>query len=410
MPDSDYPKLRNVEFIPTSVQGREGLVLRDPFLYTDKILFIPREVVGIIQFFDGTKTYLQIQEEIYRRSGSTIDAGDIKKVADELDTSHYLVSESFLKQKRRVDEDFFGSPVRRPAHAGAGYRAESDELRSELDAYFSATGTVDAAAPANGLCAAIAPHISINAGGASFARVYEAIRAAGPADLYVILGVGHAGIEDLFAGTKKSFETPLGTVATDGAFMDELSRRFGERLYSGQMLHRTEHTIEFQTIFLKYVFGEAPFAIAPILTSFPHTIFSHDRFSAVRAVVEEFIEALKGALTAYRGKAVILASVDFAHVGIKYGDEQAPTEQEIEHVKEQDRRMIEIIAAGDAKAFLDHIAADDDRRRICGFPAIYTMLSVLGGATGRLISYDSTVMDEERSTVTFAGMVFGGQK
>ena len=58
--------------------------------------------------------------------------------------------------------------------------------------------------------------------------------------------------------------------------------------------------------------------------------------------------------------------------------------------------MIEIIAAGDPKAFLEHIAADDDRRRVCGFPAIYTMLSVIDGAKGRLISYDSTVMDEER--------------
>jgi AmmeMemoRadiSam system protein B len=173
------------------------------------------------------------------------------------------------------------------------------------------------------------------------------------------------------------------------------------------MLHRTEHTIEFQAIFLKYVFGDEPFAIAPILTSFPHTIFTHDRFSAVREVAEQFIEALKAALAAYRGRAVVLASVDFAHVGIKYGDEEPPTEQEIERVNEQDRRMIEIIAAGDPKGFLEHIAADDDRRRICGFPAIYTMLSVIDGAKGRLISYDSTVMDEERSTVTFAAMTFG---
>jgi MEMO1 family protein len=407
--DSDYPKLRNVEFVPTSIGGRQGLVLRDPFLYTDKILFIPREVVGIIQFFDGTRTYRQIQEEILSRSGSKVDAGDIKKVADELESSHYLVSESFLKKKRRVDEDFFGSPVRRPAHAGAGYRAEPDELRAELSSYFTAAESADAAGavPNGALVAAIAPHISINAGGASFARVYDAIRAAGPADLYVILGVGHAGIEDLFAGTKKDFETPLGPVATDRAFMDDLSRRFGDRLFSGEMLHRTEHTIEFQTVFLKYVFGDAPFAIAPILTSFPHTIFTHDRFSAVREAAEQFIEALKAALAAYRGRAVVLASVDFAHVGIKYGDEDPPTDQEIERVNEQDRRMIEIIAAGDPKAFLDHIAADDDRRRVCGFPAIYTMLSVIDGAQGRLISYDSTVMDEERSTVTFAAMTFG---
>jgi MEMO1 family protein len=365
-------------------------------------------VVGVIQFFDGTKTYRQIQEEILRRSGSLVDADDIKKIADELESSHYLISESFLKEKRRIDEEFFGSSVRRPAHAGAGYRGKPDELAAELSSYFDAAGPPPTGgASGNGLVAAIAPHISINAGGVSFARIYGAIRAAGPADLYVILGVGHSGIDDLFTGTKKDFETPLGLVATDRAFMDDLSGRFGDRLFSGEILHRTEHTIEFQTIFLKYVFGDAPFSIAPILTSFPHTIFTHDRFAEGRRVAEDFIAALKEALASYRGRAVVLASVDFAHVGIKYGDEEPPTEEDIERVTQQDRRMIEIIAAGDAKGFLEHIAADDDRRRVCGFPAIYTMLSVIDGAKGSLISYDSTVMDEERSTVTFAAMAFG---
>jgi hypothetical protein len=408
LPDSDYPKLRNVEFVPTSVGGKEGLVLRDPFLYSDRIIFVPREVVGVIQFFDGTKTYRDIQEEIFRLSGSLVDAEDIKKVAHELDRSHYLVSESFLKRKRRVQDDFFGSPVRRPAHAGAGYRDEPDELAAELASYFAgiATEAPKDGAVQGGLAAAIAPHISINAGGPCFARVYEAVKSAGPADLYVILGTGHAGIEELFAGTKKDFETPLGVAPTDRAFMDDLSRRFSDRLFGGEMLHRTEHTIEFQTVFLKYVFGDKPFAIAPILASFSHTIFAHDRFSGVRAVAEEFIAALKGAIAAYPGRAVLVASVDFAHVGPKYGDENPPTEDEIERVKERDRRMIEIIAAGDAKGFLAHIAEDDDRRRVCGFPAIYTMLSVLSGATGRLLSYDSTAMDEANSTVTFAGMVF----
>ncbi len=191
--------------------------------------------------------------------------------------------------------------------------------------------------------------------------------------------------------------------------MEELSGRFSDRLFSGEILHRTEHTIEFQTIFLKYVFGDAPFAIAPVLASFPHMIFAHDRFSAVRAVAEEFIAALRDAIAAYRGRVVLVASVDFAHVGVKYGDENPPTDGEIERVKERDREMIDIIAAGDAQAFLSHIVSDDDRRRVCGFPAIYTMLSVLSGARGTLLSYDSTVMDEVNSTVTFAGMVFEGR-
>jgi AmmeMemoRadiSam system protein B len=404
--DSDYPKLRNVEFVPTSVGGKQGLVLRDPFRYTDKILFVPREVVGIIQFFDGTRTYREIREEIFRRSGGTVAEEDIKRVAGELDDSHYLVSESFLRQKRRVDEDFFNRPVRAPSHAGGGYPADAEELKAELASYFSTAGPNGAGDGPETLVAAVAPHISINAGGASFARVYQRIKEAGPADLYVILGVGHAGIEELFAGTTKDFATPLGTVVTDRAFMDDLSRRFGDRLYGGQLLHRTEHTVEFQAVFLKYVFGDAPFTIAPILASFPHTIFFHDRFSEIRAVVDDFVGALKGALADYPGRAVVLASVDFAHVGVKYGDEDPPTAEDIDRVRQRDREMIDIIAAGDARGFLEHIADDDDERRICGFPAIYTMLSVIDGAGGTLLSYDDTVMDEENSTVTFAGMTF----
>ncbi len=406
MSDSDYPKLRNVEFVPTSIGERQGLVLRDPFRYTDKILFVPREVVGIIQFFDGTKTYREIREEIFRRAGISVAEEDIKRVADELDDSYYLVSESFLKEKRRIDEDFFNSPVRVPSHAGAGYPADAEELKTELASYFAAAGHNEADGPDGALVAAVAPHISINAGGESFARVYEKIKAAGPADLYVILGVGHAGIEELFAGTTKDFATPLGTVATDRAFMDDLSRRFGDRLYGGQLLHRTEHTIEFQAVFLKYVFGDKPFAIAPILASFPHTIFFNDRFSGIKAAVDDFVGALRGALADYPGRAVVLASVDFAHVGTKYGDEEPPTAEDIDRVRVRDREMIDIIAAGDTRGFLEHIAADDDGRRICGFPAIYTMLSVIDGAGGTLLSYDDTVMDEENSTVTFAGMTF----
>ncbi len=201
--------------------------------------------------------------------------------------------------------------------------------------------------------------------------------------------------------------TPFGVARTNREFMDDLGARFGDRLFTGEMIHRTEHTVEFQTVFLKYVLGDAPFTIAPILTSFPHSIFYSERLAPVKTVVEDFIAALKGAVASFRGRVVLIASVDFAHVGVKYGDEHPPTREHLATVGERDHEMIEVIASGDADRFLEHIASDDDKRRICGFPAIYTMLRVLENKKGRLLSYDSTVMDSADSTVTFASMAFG---
>ena len=396
-----------------NIGGKQGLVLRDPFLYTDKVIFIPREVVAVVQFFDGTKTCRDIQAEIERRSGELIAVEDIMKVADELDKSYYLVSESFLRLKRRVEEDFFRSAVRPPVHMGAGYHADPEKLKEELSSYFAqiTEGADGASVPVGGpagndLAAVIAPHISIASGADSFARAYAAVKRAPRADLYVILGVGHAGIEELYSGTKKDFMTPLGLVGTNGGFVDDLNARFRGRLFAGEMLHRTEHTVEFQAVFLKYVLGDAPFAIAPILASFPHTIFHSDRLAPIREMAFEFIAALKEAIAAFGGKVVLIASVDFAHVGIKYGDENPPSPEYLEAVRERDGQMIEIIASGDRDRFLEHIASDDDKRRICGFPAIYTMLSVLEDKKGTLLSYGSTVMDSADSTVTFASMTF----
>jgi AmmeMemoRadiSam system protein B len=146
------------------------------------------------------------------------------------------------------------------------------------------------------------------------------------------------------------------------------------------------------------------------LASFPHTIFFSDRLAPIREAVFDFIAALKGAIAGFGGRVVLIASVDFAHVGVKYGDERPPTPGELTAVRERDKRTIEIISAGDRDRFLQDIASDDDKRRICGFPAIYTMLSVLEGSRGRLLCYDSTVMDNSASTVTFASMVFGGAR
>ena len=428
----DYPMMRNVEANPVNIKGEPGFMLRDPLNYTSEVIFLPQGALALIQFFDGKRSIIDIQAEFNKHYGEILPSEEIQLMAKELDKHLFLMSERFLKEKRLIDEEFSKSNIRRPMHSGSGYSDDPGELKEEFDSYFaqiesglaaksliacpcgvetagmdvgSREGTPDR--PIEGeISALISPHISINAGGTCFAHTYSAIRRESPADLYVILGIGHAGIDDFFTGTKKDFETPLGIVPTDGQFMDELDRRFGNRLFTGERLHRTEHTVEFQTIFLKYVLKDSPFKIAPILISFPHEILIDNKLDMAKGITDDFISALKETISAYNGKVVIIASVDFAHVGMQYGDTSELTAEEVETVKSRDEEMINIIGRGDDEGFLSHISEDENKRRICGFPAIYTMLRVLDGAKGKLLDYDLTVVDNRNSIVTFAGMAF----
>ncbi len=72
----------------------------------------------------------------------------------------------------------------------------------------------------------------------------------------MILGTSHYGAgPELFSATRKNYATPFGAVETDGAFVDRLAARYSGDLFADEMLHRGEHSIEFQALFLAYALG-----------------------------------------------------------------------------------------------------------------------------------------------------------
>ena len=72
----------------------------------------------------------------------------------------------------------------------------------------------------------------------------------------MILGVAHQYCQRRFALTRKDFETPLGLVPTDREYVDQIAALAGRDLFEDELSHRTEHSIEFQVVFLQYVLGE----------------------------------------------------------------------------------------------------------------------------------------------------------
>jgi hypothetical protein len=66
--------------------------------------------------------------------------------------------------------------------------------------------------------------------------------------------------------------------------------------------------------------------------------------------------------------------------------------------------MLAAVEAGDAPGFFEAIAADGDRRRICGFSPIYALLRALGGAPGAVRHYGQ--WPDPQAVVTYASVVF----
>ena len=225
------------------------------------------------------------------------------------------------------------------------------------------------------------------------------------ADLFVILGTCHAGMADPFAVTLKDYDTPLGPARVDRDFCEALSRRSGDGLLGSELAHRGEHSIEFQAVFLEYLFGgRREFTIVPILCSFLHESLARGEEPESDPRVSRFFEALAGAAQASARKVCLVAGADLAHVGPRFGDAQPVGETWLRQVEHDDRLMLEAVAAGDARAFYESVARDRDKRRICGLSPIYTLLRCLEGPTGRLLKYAQ--WPDPQGTVSFASLVF----
>ena len=68
--------------------------------------------------------------------------------------------------------------------------------------------------------------------------------------------------------------------------------------------------------------------------------------------------------------------------------------------------MLETVERGDAEAFFDSVAADGDRRRICGLSPIYAVLHALDGRLGALKRYG--MWPDPEGIVSYASVVFDG--
>lgn len=397
----DHPRLRPIEAIPVSHEGRRGLLLRDPFHYAESPVFVPVEMAALLRLFDGRHSLLDIQAAYARGTGRLLFREQVLEIVRSLDQQFLLESPGFAARRAGVEAAFLRAPVRPPFLAGRGYPDDPEALRRFLGECQAAAGAGGPSPDGGRLVGLIVPHIDYARGGAGYARGYREAAGGDGVDRWVILGTAHAAMDRPYAVTRKPFETPLGRVETDGAFLDRLLAGAGEACLEAERAHRTEHSIELQAVFLRHLVPpERPVRIVPILCGGLEAGGPRGGSPADSAEVAGFLAALGETLREAGGRTVVVASADLAHVGPQFGDSEPVGPGQLQELEASDRALLCRVEAVDAEGFFRAVARDGDRNRICGLPPIYAALRLLRGARGRLLDYRQWA--DPQGTVTFA--------
>src|SRR5215813_11065860 len=119
----------NLDFMPSPVPDRPGLLIRDPFHYSDATLIVPPVLVRVLEYFDGEREETDLRAALFEITGD-LQVGEIQaQLTDTLRSAGFLEDEVYEEMRALREREFAESPARVPSHAGSAYPDERDELR-----------------------------------------------------------------------------------------------------------------------------------------------------------------------------------------------------------------------------------------------------------------------------------------
>lgn len=404
-PSRVRPALRALEPRPAEHGGRRGLLLLDPLGLIEGPVFVPDALVPILARLDGTRTLRELGEEL-RAAGATIDGSDLAELVEQLDEGLLLHSALFETTLRATTDAFLVAGSRGAAHAGShGYPTEPEACAASLAALL---GPLDepSGPPLRGL---IAPHLDLGRGALGYRAAYRALASRELPDLVVVFGTGHGGPAAPLTGLPLDWETPLGTLRSDRAFVAAVHARIGAAQPADLLLHRREHSLEFQMLWLAAVSRARtgrPDAIPVagfLCGSLPCSEGDPDREDWLRPVLAALREV---ALDAGR-RVTFLAGADLAHVGPVFGDAAPLDARARATLAARDRERLAELAVGAPGRFHAAVADAGNPDRVCSATAIY-LAAKLAGGRAELLEYGQAADDDGAECVSWCAAQFPG--
>jgi hypothetical protein len=392
----------DLDFMPSPVEDRPGLLVRDPFHFSDATLIIPAPLVPCLELFDGEKTDLDLRAYLVQLTGDLQVSELEHHLLDTLSGAGFLHDDSFRAMRDEKRQAFAAAPQRDAVHAGGAYPAGAEELRATLRNYMG-----DAIPPQrDGLMGIAAPHVSPFGGWECYQAAYGLLDERYRDRTFVVLGTSHYGEPDRFGLTRKTFATPYGPAVTETRLVDELAARAPDAINMEDYCHAVEHSIEFQVVFLQHMFGP-DIRILPVLCgSYAPSIYQGGK-PEQNDRVQRFLDVL-GDIGAREGNRLMwVLGIDMAHMGRRYGDSFSALadHDSMLEVADRDRKRIDSIASGDADGFWEQVQQNHDDLKWCGSSPVYTFMKAVPQARGELLRYQQWNIDEQ-SVVSFAGISF----
>ncbi len=402
--EKSIPGMReDLEVTATSYRGQKALLVRDSLGLIREPVILQGEALNIVGLIDGKRTVRDIQVELVRlRSGVLVDAASVDRLIQELDEAFLLQSDRYRFEKEKILGDYLRQEVRTSSHGGVSYPGPPEELRAFLDGILGSARPEENGQSGTLFFGLAAPHIDPGIGKKVYAEAYRFIRRIRPRRV-LLLGTGHSLSDAYFSLTEKDYETPFGRVRTDREAVRSLKNAGGKSVSPYDIHHRSEHSLEFQLVFLQHLFGSSFTAVPILCGSFVRDLIRVSRPSEIPGV-GEFLAALKALREEDPAGTLVVAGVDFSHIGPKFGHRERASSLLLE-AKTHDHALIAALAAGDGAAFWAESRKVNDRYNVCGFSTLAALLDAFPGMRGRLLDYEFWKEEATRSAVSYAAII-----
>ena len=400
------PRLRtDIEIIPTSYQGEKVFLVKDFLGLIPQPVLLRGVALQIIGLIDGVRSIQDIQVELMRiQGGIFVRSEDVEDMISQLDQAYLMDSQNYRIEKKRITQEYALRQTRAACLAGKAYPDNPAELSPYIQAILDSEKGQSDAGKREKIFAVVAPHIDLEVGKNVYAKAYEAVENLSPKKV-LLLGTGHHLSESYFSLTEKDFITPLGPVKTDKDEVRRLKEKCSSEIIAPYDIdHKNEHSLEFQTLFLQHVFGNR-FQILPVLCGSFHKVLMDYSKPAEIPGVADFLAGLRDFLGDEPESSLVVAGVDFSHIGPKFGHRETAMSMILE-AKQHDQQLMNAICDGDVSAFWSEVQKHNNRYNVCGLSTLALLLELLSGLKGYLLGYDFWMEEPTQSAVSYAAIAF----
>jgi AmmeMemoRadiSam system protein B len=393
----------DLDVFPSPDRARPGLVIQDKNGFSNRQIIVPPLLVRALEVFDGEQTAIDLRAVLARMTGELDNAELAVHLEQTLSECGFLRDAVFERMRderfaawRALDRIEF-------SHAGPGnYPADGAAAKALLGTWFRKAER-EVAEPVRAIAA---PHASPEAVKDCYVAAYGALaggltREAAQEKTFVILGTSHYGELDKLGTTRRPFATPFGVSEVDREMLAELR---GPGILEEDYYFSMEHSVEFQVVFLQFLYGPN-IRILPLLCGSYALSIYQGGLPESNDEVRRYLDSLQALHAKHGDKLLWILGIDLAHVGRRYGDDKPFQAGEMPEVEVRDRRRLADVAAGRTESFWADVQDGQNALKWCGSAPLYTFLRAVPSARGRLMDYSHWQIDRE-SVVSVGAMTF----